>query len=416
MSHPAPIIIVGAGHAGGRAALALREQGYAGHLLLIGDEPHLPYERPALSKQLLLDSQPADACHIGSAEQYQAQAIERLAGVRVAAIQPQARRIRLHDGRELDYHRLLLATGGRARHASLPGADLAGVQLLRTLDDAAALQPRLQAGQRLLVVGGGFIGLEVAASARQLGCAVTVLEAGDRLAARALPPLISEKLLALHRARGVEVRLGCQIAAFRGDGSVSAVALADGELLACDTVLVGIGIQPNTELAAAAGLAVGNGIRVDARLRTSDAHIYAVGDVCEFPCPVSGQPQRLETWRNAEEQGRHVARSLLGADDAYAALPWFWSDQFDHSLQLAGQLQAAANCVTRALPDDGVLLFYLDAAERLQGACGWGAGNSIARDIKLAEMLIRSGKALPAAALADPASSLKSLLKGVTSV
>lgn len=416
MSHSAPIIIVGAGHAGGRAALSLREAGYAGPLLLIGDESHLPYERPALSKQLLLDSLPTDACHIGSAEQYQALAIERLTSVRVDAILPQSRRLRLHDGRELIYQQLLLATGGRARQPSLPGADLAGVQLLRTLDDAAALRSRLHAGKRLVVVGGGFIGLEVAASARQLACTVTVLESGDRLAARALPPQMSAKLLALHRARGVTVRLGCQITAFRGEGCVSAVELADGELLACDTVLVGIGIQPNTELAAAAGLAVGNGIRVDARLRTSDAHIYAVGDACEFPCPVSGQPQRLETWRNAEEQGRHVARSLLGADDAYAALPWFWSDHFDHSLQLAGQLQAAANCVTRALPDDGLLLFYLDAAEQLQGVCGWGAGNSIARDIKLSEMLIRSGKPLPPAALADPASSLKSLLKGVTSV
>jgi len=416
MSHTAPIIIVGAGHAGGRAALALREQGYAGRLLLIGDEPHLPYERPALSKQLLLGSQPADACHIGDSQQYQAQDIERLSATRVSGIAPASRQITLHDGRRLDYHKLLLATGGRARQAPLPGALLAGIQLLRTLDDAAALRPRLKAGQRLVVVGGGFIGLEVAATARQLGCEVTVLESGDRLAARALPPLLSERLLQLHRSHGVSVRLGCQLHGFLGEGSVSAVELADGELLACDTVVVGIGIQPNTELAAAAGLAVGNGIRVDARLCTSDAHIYAVGDACEFPCPVSGQPQRLETWRNAEEQGRHVARSLLGADEAYAALPWFWSDQFDHSLQLAGQLQAAANCVTRPLPDDGVLLLYLDAAERLQGACGWGAGNSIARDIKLAEMLIRSGKPLPAAALADPASSLKSLLKGVASV
>lgn len=416
MHYVAPIIIVGAGHAGGRAALALREAGYAGPLLLIGEELHLPYERPALSKQLLLDSQPADDCHIGSAEQYQSLAVERLTGVRVTSIHPQSRHICLHDGRELDYQQLLLATGGRVCQVSLPGTDLAGVQLLRTLDDAAALRSRLHAGKRLVVVGGGFIGLEVAASARQLGCSVTVLESGDRLAARALPPLISARLLALHRARGVEVRLGCQIKAFRGEGSVSAVELADGELLLCDTVLVGIGIQPNTELAAAAGLIVGNGIRVDARLRTSDTHIYAVGDACEFPCRISGQHQRLETWRNAEEQGRYVARSMLGAVDVYDALPWFWSDQFEYSLQLVGQIKAAANCVARVMPDEGLLLFYLDAAQRLQGACGWGAGNAIARDIKLAELLIRSGKQLPADTLADPGSSLKSLLKGVANV
>ncbi|MFC3532803.1 NAD(P)/FAD-dependent oxidoreductase [Vogesella facilis] len=414
MSHPAPIIIVGAGHAGGRAALALREQGYAGPLLLIGDEPHLPYERPALSKQLLLGSQPAEACHIGSSQQYRELDIERLSATRVSAIAPASRQITLHDRRTLPYHKLLLATGGRARQATLPGADLAGIQLLRTLDDAAALRPRLQAGQRLLVVGGGFIGLEVAASARQLGCQVTVLEAGDRLAARALPPAISARLLQLHQAHGVEVRLGCSLRGFVGHGSVTAVELADGERLPCDTVVVGIGIQPNTELAAAAGLAVGNGIRVDSRLQSSDAHIYAVGDACEFPAPQDGQPQRLETWRNAELQARHVACNLLGADEPYAALGWFWSDQYDHSLQLVGSLPAAANCVTRQLADSGVLLFCLDAAGRLQGACGWGAGNSVARDIKLAEMLIASGKALDPVALAAPDINLKTLLKGAS--
>ncbi|SCK18640.1 NAD(P)/FAD-dependent oxidoreductase [Vogesella sp. LIG4] len=414
MHPPDPIIIVGAGHAGGRAALALREQGYAGRLLLIGDEPHLPYERPALSKQLLLGSQPPADCHIGSSEQYQRLDIERLAATRVSAIAPASRQITLHDGRTLGYHKLLLATGGRARQATLPGANLAGIQLLRTLDDAAALRPRLQAGQRLVVVGGGFIGLEVAASASQLGCQVTVLEAGDRLAARALPPAISARLLQLHQEHGVTVRLGCSLRGFIGSGSVAAAELADGERLPCDSVVVGIGIQPNTELAAAAGLAVGSGIRVDERLQSSDAHIYAVGDACEFPCPQSGLPLRLETWRNAEEQGRHVARSLLGADEPYAALTWFWSDQFDHSLQLVGSLPAAANCVSRELPDGGLLLFHLDAAGRLQGACGWGAGNSIARDIKLAEMLIASGKVLEPAALATPDITLKTLLKGAS--
>lgn len=416
MNRADPIIIVGAGHAGGRTALTLREQGYQGRLLLIGDEPHLPYERPALSKQLLLGSQPPEQCQIGTAEQYQQLAIERLSGVHVTAIQPDRRRIALQDGSELAYHKLLLATGGRARTAAMPGAGLAGVHMLRTVDDALALQPRLQPAQRVVVVGGGFIGLEVAASAVQLGCEVTVLEAGDRLAARALPPQLSERLQQLHRARGVAVRLGCRIQAFAGTAAVDDVVLEDGERLPCDVVVVGIGIQPNTELATAAGLAVGNGIRVNAQLRTSDEHIYAVGDVCEFPCPLSGQPVRLETWRNAEEQGRHVARNLLGEDEAFTALPWFWSDQFDHGLQLAGNIQGAASCVKRELPDDGLLLFFLNSAQQLQGACGWGVGNRVAKDIKLAEMLIRSGKSLATDLLSDPAVNLKSLLKGASSV
>lgn len=416
MNTSAPIIIVGAGQAGGRAALALREQSYQGALLLIGAEAQLPYERPPLSKQVLLGSQEPECCALAEAATYQALGIQLKTGVPVERIRCDERRIVLADGETLEYSQLLLATGGRVRTVAVPGAELAGVHYLRTLDDALALKARLLPEQRVVVVGGGFIGLEVAASARRLGCQATVLEAGERLAARALPPQLSERLLQLHRAHGVDVRLQSHLRGFGGVASVRAVELEDGGSLPCDVVVVGVGIVPNVELAAAAGLAVGNGIRVDSRLRSSDPHIYAIGDVSEFPSPFTGQPLRLETWRNAEEQARHVARTLLGHDEPYAALPWFWSDQFDYSLQLAGEPQAAASVVERPLADDGLLLFFLNERQHLVGAAGWGAGNRIAKDIKLAEKLIAAAKPLPAAALAHPAVSLQTLLKETADV
>jgi len=407
-----PIIIVGAGHSGGRAALALREQGYQGALLLIGDEPQLPYERPPLSKQVLLGSCEAGQCAIGTAGLFQEQEIRLLSGVRVERIRRESSSIVLDDGVVLAYSKLLLATGGRARTVTVRGAGLAGVHYLRTMEDALQLKARLLPQQRVVVVGGGFIGLEVAASARILGCEVTVLEAGERLAARALPPQLSDKLLQLHRARGVDVRLGSQITAFDGATAVTAVELEGGHSVPCDVIVVGVGIVPNAELAAEAGLAVGNGIRVDRRLQTSDERIYAVGDVCEFPNPLSGDMVRMETWRNAEEQGKHAARTLLGHDEHFAGLPWFWSDQFDYSLQIAGEPHMATRCVERPLADEGLLIFFLNEQRQLLAACGWGRGNSIAKDIKIAEMLIKARRTIAPEVLADPGANLKSLLKG----
>jgi 3-phenylpropionate/trans-cinnamate dioxygenase ferredoxin reductase subunit len=255
-----------------------------------------------------------------------------------------------------------------------------------------------------VVVGGGFIGLEVAATARSLGCAVTLLEAGPRLAGRVLPAAISDALLTLHREQGVDVRLNAALECIHE----GAVQLIDGERLPCDLVVVGIGMQPNLELAQAAGLDTGQGIRVDAQLRTSVADIFAAGDVCEFR--LGGVYQRQETWRNAEAQGRHAALNLLGRELPFEALPGFWSDQYDWGLQTAGVITALT--VSRSLPGGGLLLFYLDAEHRLQGACGWAPGNSVAKDIKLCERLISAAIALPIASLGDPELSLKHLLRG----
>lgn len=397
----APLIIVGAGHAGGRAALTLREEGYSGRLILIGDEPHLPYERPPLSKGLLQGSADLAGYSLCDRERLAALNIEHIAANPVTQLEPEQHRLQLADGQWLPYAGLLLATGGRARR--LPQAP-ANVLYLRTHDEALALRDALKPGTRLVVVGGGFIGLEVAATARGLGCEVTVLEAGPRLAGRVLPPAISEALLNLHREHGVDVRLNVALESIQADG----VLLVDGQRLPCDRVVVGIGMQPNIELATAAGLDVGQGIRVDGFLRTSAANIYAAGDVCEFR--QDGLYQRQETWRNAEAQGRHAALNLLGRELPFDALPGFWSDQYDWGLLTVGGMTPAV--VSRTLPGGGLLLFYLDADQRLQGACGWAPGNGAAKDIKLCERLITARVVLNAANLADPELSLKHLLRG----
>jgi len=410
--HGETLIIVGAGHAGGRVALTLREEGYAGRLVLIGDELHLPYERPPLSKGLLQGS--AELAHFSlcDAQRVDELAIEHMPGNPALKLDTQARRLQLADGRTLEYSALLLATGGKARR--LPGVSpaLTNVLYLRTHDEALALRSQLQPGARLVVVGGGFIGLEVAATARALGCQVTLLEAADRLAARVLPPRVSEALLALHREQGVDIRLGVQLQSVEGRERAEAVMLADGSRIPCDLLVVGIGMLPNTELAVQGGLAVGQGIQVDSTLRTSAEAVYAAGDVCEYRLEPGGAFQRQETWRNAEAQGRHAALNMLGRELPFMDLPAFWSDQFDAGLQTVGSLHNAAPSASRELPGGSFLLFYLDGQQRLRGVCGWAQGSSIGKDIKLCERLILDGKPLSPAELADPAVSLKQLLRG----
>jgi 3-phenylpropionate/trans-cinnamate dioxygenase ferredoxin reductase subunit len=407
-----PIVIVGAGHSGGRAALALREEGYQGSLILIGEELHAPYERPPLSKQALQGGEGSDDYFLKPKIDYAQLDIDLKLGVEVTALDPAARAISLSDGGQLHYSKLVLATGGKVRTLPLPGIELEGVHYLRTLNDATNLRNALNESSRLVVIGGGFIGLEVAASARKLGCEVVVLEAADRLAGRALPEEISERLLALQRANGVDVTLNCRIESIEGQGNVESVLLQDGSRIPCDRVLIGVGIEPNVELAQQAGLETGNGIRVNDRLQSSDENIYAIGDVCEFPCPQSGLQVRHETWRNAEQQAHLIARNLLGQDEAFQAPLWFWSDQFDCSLQMVGASSIAQHTVQRELPDNGILLFYIGAENRLVAVSGFGRGNSVAKDIKVAELLIGSGKSLNPEFLANPAIKLKSLLKG----
>ena len=409
MQNARAMVIVGAGHVGGRAAQALREFGWAGSILLIGAEPHLPYERPPLSKALLTGERTAAQCALRAPQAYDADNITHHVN-RVEAIDATAREVTLADGRRFAFEALLLATGGTLRWLSIPGADLPGVLGLRTLDDAASLAPRLVPEAHIVIIGGGFIGLEVAASARTRGCRVSVIEGAPRLLGRAVPESVAARVLALHRERGVDVRVDVAPIVIAQQGDRLLVQLADGNELSADTVVVGVGIAPATGLAQAAGLAVARGVLVNAELATSTPGIYAAGDVAEFPSAVSGELIRQETWHNAETQGRVAARNMLGGHEAYTELPWFWSDQYDHQLQVAGEPALGVTSVTRTLGDGAEIHFYLDASGRIVGFSGFGARASVAKELKLARLLVERHAAPPPLQLADPGVKLKSLL------
>jgi 3-phenylpropionate/trans-cinnamate dioxygenase ferredoxin reductase subunit len=402
------IVIVGAGEAGARAAIGLRGAGFSGRVTLIGDELHAPYERPPLSKAAIVGADAPALPAIGDAKDLANISVERVAGVCVTEIDPRGRAVRLADGRSLTYDRLLLATGARARTLPLPGAE--HVLTLRTYEDAQRIRDRLRASTRAIIVGGGFIGLELASSARALGCEVVVLEADSRLLRRSTPASLAASLEARHAREGVEIVKDARIERFEKSENGVVVHLADRALEA-DVVIAGVGAAPRTELAAAAGLTINNGIAVDAHLRTSDPDIFAVGDCASFPHPLFGDGRiRLEAWRNALDQGAHVARTLLGVEEPFSAMPWFWSDQFDITLQIAGMPQAGETSAERDLGGGAALLFHLDAEGRLVGAGGLGPIGKIGKEIKLAERLIARRARPPAEALADAGVNLKKLL------
>lgn len=406
----AQMVIVGAGHCGGRAAQALREAGWTGGIHLVGDEAYAPYERPPLSKDLLTGDKLAQDCALWSEQAMADLALVRHTA-RVVSIDPVVRSIALSNDLTLTYQSLLLATGGKVRKLTIPGGDLPEVMTLRGLDDAAALAKRLVAGHRLLVVGGGFIGLEVAASARKLGCQVDLIEGAPRLMGRAVPEPVAACALALHRAKGVRVLLGVNPLSIAAQSTGLLVSLSDGSSIEVDTVVAGIGIEPATELAKSAGLRVARGIVVDAMLQTSHSAIYAAGDVAEFPSGLSGQLLRQETWQNAESQAFAVARNMMGRQEIYTSQPWFWSDQYDHQLQVMGEPALAVSTVARELSDGGLIIFYLNAENRLVGACGWGQISRIVKELKLTRMLVEKQACIAAEVLKDPLMSLKALLK-----
>ncbi|AZQ52208.1 NAD(P)/FAD-dependent oxidoreductase [Burkholderia cenocepacia] len=413
MSHDRVMAIVGAGHAGGRAAQVLRASGWRGRIVLIGAEPHLPYERPPLSKGVLTGERSAAQCRLRDAEAWAADRIERIVAT-VERIDPNVREVRVSGEHVFGYDALLLATGGRARRLAVPGAALDGVVALRTLDDAAALGARLVPDARIVLIGGGFIGLEVAASARQRGCRVTVLDAAPRLLGRAVPEAIATRVHALHDERGVEIRLNRKpVAIERTSGGALAVMLDDGDTLLADTVVAGIGIEPADELARDAGLAVERGIVVNARLETSAPGIYAAGDVAIFPSALSGLPVRQETWHGAETQAPVAARNMLGANEPYRDTPWFWSDQYDAQLQVAGEPTLGTQSVARVLGDAAEIHFHFDAGARLVAASGFGRAAGFVKEMRVARMLVERGIDVTPAAVADVSVKLKSLVTAV---
>lgn len=403
------IVIVGAGECGARAAFALREKGYEGDITLIGAEPHLPYERPPLSKEGLAGQR--DPKYVADAERYEAAGIQVLTDAAVQAIDRGAKTVRISDGRDLSYNRLLLTTGASPRPFPGQSPTTSLVRMLRTHTDAADIRVKLAPGKVLAIIGGGFIGLELAATARKLGAEVVLLEGLPRVLSRGVPEEIAAIVAERHRLEGVDIRCNARIADIEERGEKVEIDLDDGGILIADLVVVGIGAVPNTALAEAAGLAVDNGIAVDETLRTSDPNIFAAGDCCSFPLGhYDGRRIRLEAWRNAQDQGTLAAANLLGAAETIASVPWFWSDQYDLTLQIAGLAEGAATAVRRDLGDGAFILFHLDASGRLLSASGIGTGNTVARDIRLAEMLIAAGKRPNPQALVSPDTKLKALL------
>jgi 3-phenylpropionate/trans-cinnamate dioxygenase ferredoxin reductase subunit len=411
MGSAAHMVIVGAGLAGARASAELREAGCDGPVTLIADEPHAPYDRPPLSKAVLLKEKAPGDCALFADNFFEDHAIDLKLATGAVEIDRVARAVQLDNGERIGYRRLLLATGASPKTLSLPGSALPGVATLRTVDDARQLAARLHDGQRIAIVGGGFIGLEVAASAAAAGCSVTVIEAGERLLMRAVPREIAARIEARHRGAGVQFRFGVQLAAIAGTDAAEEVRLADGEAIRCDTVVVGIGAAPRTALALAAGLEVADGIVVDDRLQTSDPDIFAAGDVCSFPHALYGRRVRLECWKNADDQGRIAARNMLGEDRRYREVPWFWSDQYELSIQIAGLPACGSEVVVRET-SDALLLFHLAADGALLGASG--IGRAVGRDIRIAQMLIGRNARVCAEELADPAVKLKALLVAET--
>ena len=402
------VVILGAGQAGGETALRLRAGGFQGEITLIGDEPIAPYQRPPLSKAYLTGELDADRLPLRPLEVYAAENIHLLLGRRANWIDRQRKRVRLEGGQELPYDALVIATGARPRRLTAPGADLPGVHVLRSAADVAAIKAELKPGARLAVIGAGYIGLEAAASARKLGAEVTVLEAAVRPLARVTSPEVAGFFLDQHVAHGVQFRLAAQAAVFKGSDRVRAVGLADGDEVAADLVIVGVGVIADVGLAEKAGLIIDNGIVTDRACRTADPAIYAIGDVARRPIThYGGRMERLESVHSAIEGAKIAAAGILGAPPPAEETPWFWSDQYDLKLQIAGLFQGYDQLVLRgSMEAKSFAVFYLRAGQLL-------AVDAINRPAEYAagKILIQRGARVDAARLSDESIAMKTFLQ-----
>jgi 3-phenylpropionate/trans-cinnamate dioxygenase ferredoxin reductase subunit len=333
---PERVVIVGAGQAGAQVAVSLRQLGFAGDITLLGDEPHLPYQRPPLSKGYLSGEMALERTWLRSEAYYAKHRIDLRPGARAARVLRHEKAVVCEDDRRLEYDALVICTGTAARRLPLPGVDLPGVFYLRTLSESDAIRAAIRPGAKAVIVGGGYIGLEVAASLRKLGAAVTVIEALERVMNRVVAPPISAFFAAEHAGHDVEIVTEAAVSALEGGGRVARVVCVDGRTFAADLAIIGIGAVPNDQLARDAGLEVENGIVVDDFGRSSDPAVFAAGDVTNHPNALFGRRLRLESVHNAMEQAKAVARAIAGRPEPYADVPWFWSDQYDLKLQIAG--------------------------------------------------------------------------------
>lgn len=400
------VVIVGAGHAGFQLAMSLRQDGFAERILLVNDEPHLPYQRPPLSKAYLKGTGGPETLSFRPEKFFHDQKIELIAD-RGTAIDRAERKLELASGSSLDYGHLVLATGARNRLLDLPNANLEGVRYLRTLDESQTLRDRMPDHRHVVVIGAGFIGLEFAATARAKGLEVDVVELGVRVMARAVTAEISEYFQLRHTAAGIRIHLGVQVTGIESDGSkITGVSLSDGRHIPADLILVGIGVLPNVEIAAEAGLPVASGIVVDDRLLTSDPDISAIGDCALFASKRFGGSMRLESVQNATDQARCVAARLTGKDEVYDGLPWFWSDQGPDKLQMVGLTAGYDRVVVRGDRAQGQFSAFCYKDNRLLGI---ESVNRAGDHMFGRRLLAKNGSIIPEQA-ADPDFDLKSVL------
>jgi 3-phenylpropionate/trans-cinnamate dioxygenase ferredoxin reductase subunit len=400
------IVIAGGGHAAGQAVASLLQDKFAGEIVLIGDEPHVPYQRPPLSKAYLAGDVALDRVYLRPEHFYLERGVRLLTGTVVTAIDRAGRAVTTSRGETIGYDKLLLATGGRPRKLTIPGSGLAGIHYLRSIADVDAIRAELAPGKRLVIVGGGYIGLEVASVTVKRGIDVTVLEMEDRILKRVTTAAMSDFYDRLHRGRGVALRVNARVVGFEGGDAVTGVRVEGGEPIAADVVIVGIGIVPNVEIAAAAGLPCDNGVVVDDHCRTADADIYAAGDCTNHPNPLLGRRLRLESVPNATDQARVAVTNMLGGDAVYAAIPWFWSDQYELKLQMVGFSSDGDTAVTRG--DRETLqfaTFYLKEGVLV----AVDAVNS-PKEFMACRQLVAKRARIDPRQLADPAVEMKDLL------
>ncbi len=399
------VVIVGAGHAAGQLVASLKQRKFAGDIVLIGDEPYLPYQRPPLSKKFLAGELAADRLYVKPESFYEDSQIEVRLETRVTEIDRERKILKTDSDDEIQYDKLILALGSRVRQIPIDGADLDGVHYLRSIADVDGIRDEIGNKKNAVIVGAGYIGLEVAAVIRQLGLDVTVVEMADRVMSRVVSPEISDFYQIEHSTQGVRLRLSTGVSALRGDGRVEAVETDDGELIPADFVVVGVGIDPNTEIASAAGLIVDDGIVVDDRCQSSDPDIYAVGDCSNHPNSIYDRRLRLESVHNALEQAKTAVSNICGVESHYSQVPWFWSDQYDLKLQIAGLSEGYDDIVIRGNPADrSFACLYLRDGKLI----ATDAVNS-PRDFVQSKALIAAGTKIDREKLGDTEVQLKDL-------
>jgi 3-phenylpropionate/trans-cinnamate dioxygenase ferredoxin reductase subunit len=401
------IVIVGASHAAAQAVDSLRREGHAGRIVVIGEEPQIPYQRPPLSKKYLSGELPADRLWIRPADFYERLGVEFHLGRRAVRLERDAHRVLLDDGSAIDYGRLLLATGSRARGAGVPGADQQGVHYLRSMADVDGIRAGLESARRVVIVGAGYIGLECAASCAKLGLGVTVLEMADRVMSRVVAPEMSAFYSDQHRAHDVRILLNQQVIGFDGEGRVSAVRCGDGTVHPADMVIVGVGVVPNVELAEDAGIVCNNGVAINEYCTTSDPDVYAIGDCVSQHSPRYSRRIRLESVDNAFEQAKTAAANLCGRQLAHDKLPWFWSDQYDLKLQIVGLSQGYDRVVLRGDPASCAFSCCYLAGDELLAL---DAVNHV-KDFMSARKLIAERARFDLSRLADASVSLKDAVR-----